>query len=69
MASALTLVLAAVVAQTPLPAQPQQPGATVTARAKVEILRGEVNSESGGAESLRRHVSHPEPGRVTIAFE
>ncbi len=69
MSTALTFVLAAVVAQAPLPAQPQQHGASVSARATVEILRGDVNSEAGGAAGLKRHVSRPEPGRVTISFE
>ena len=69
MSFALPFVLAAVVAQTPLPAQPQQHGAAVSARATVVILRSDVNSESAGAEALKRHVSRPGPGRVTIAFE
>lgn len=69
MSSALTFVFAAVVAQASLPAQPQQHGASVSARATVVILRSDVNSESAGAEALRRHVSRPGPGRVTITFE
>ena len=69
MSFALPFALAAVVAQAPLPTQPQQHGASVSARATVEILRGETNSETGDAEALKRHVSRPEPGRVTIAFE
>jgi hypothetical protein len=69
MSFALPFVLAAVVAQAPLPAQPQQHGASVSARATVVILRSAVNSESAGAATLKHHVSRPEPGRVTIAFE
>lgn len=69
MSFALPFALAAVVAQTPLPAQPQQHGASVVARATVVILRSGENSESAGAEALKRHVSRPEAGRVTIAFE
>ncbi len=69
MSFALPFVLAAVVAQAPLPAQPHQHGASVSARATVVILRSGDNSESAGGEALKRHVSRPEPGRVMIAFE
>jgi hypothetical protein len=69
MSFALPLVLAAVAAQAPLPAQPQQHGAAVSARATVVILRSGDNSEKAGAEGPNRHVSRPEAGRVTIAFE
>ncbi|MFO1255724.1 MAG: hypothetical protein U1E37_08665 [Sphingomonadaceae bacterium] len=69
MSGAPILLLAAAVAQAPLPQAPPQQGAQVSARVTVEILRSESNSETGGAEALKRHVSRPEPGRVTIAFE
>lgn len=69
MSFALSFILAAAVVQAPLPAQPQQQGASVSARATVVILRSDVNSESAGAEALKRHVSRSEPGRVTIVFE
>lgn len=69
MSFALPFALAAVVAQALLPAQPPQHGASVAARATVVILRSGENSEAGGGDALKRHVSRPEAGRVTIAFE
>lgn len=69
MSFALPFALAAVVAQAPLPAQPQQHGAAVSAQATVVILRSGDNSESGGAEALKRHVSRPKAGLVSIAYE
>jgi hypothetical protein len=69
MSAALTFVLAAVVTQAQLPAEPQPRGAAVSARATVEILRPATNSETGGTGEVKRHVSRREPGRVTIVFE
>jgi len=69
MIAALSLVLAAAVAQTAPADQPHPHGASVSVRATVEILRGETNSEAATGEGLNRHVGRPEPGRVTIEFE